>query len=120
MKTLVERLLECANESWPFADACSNMRDPANDNNFGRAAMAMREAATYIQEMEHDSTLECVRAITEECHRLRSQRDCLDLALREISIGLVPDDSIANHRNRYQICAARMCGIACAALRIVI
>lgn len=37
-------------------------------------------------------------------------------ALQEIATGLVAEDSVAGVRNRYEICAARLCGIARQAL----
>jgi hypothetical protein len=36
----------------------------------------------------------------------------LEAALREIATGLMPEDSAADHHNRYELCAARLCGIA--------
>lgn len=36
----------------------------------------------------------------------------LEAALRKITAGLMPEDSAADHHNRYELCAARLCGIA--------
>ena len=36
----------------------------------------------------------------------------LEAALREIAAGLMPEDSAADQHNRYELCAARLCGIA--------
>lgn len=36
----------------------------------------------------------------------------LEAALREIAVGLMPEDSAADQHNRYELCAARLCGIA--------
>ena len=45
---LSDRLRRYADESWPYAMAVSNTGNPETDNNFGKAASAMREAADYI------------------------------------------------------------------------
>jgi len=52
MKTLIERLRFHASDAWPYATMVSNMGHPESDNNFGRAATDMVEAADRIAQLE--------------------------------------------------------------------
>lgn len=45
---LVTRLLKCADDLMPLAESVSNLGKPESDNNFGRAATVMREAARSL------------------------------------------------------------------------
>lgn len=47
--TLPDRLRQAADHSWPYAMAVSNLNKPESDNNFGKAATIMREAAEAIE-----------------------------------------------------------------------
>lgn len=53
---LLRRLDEVAEQMWPMAHAVSNMRRPETDNNYGRAAVAMREAAAAIREQAQENS----------------------------------------------------------------
>ena len=68
---LIVELRDCADKSWPFAKALSNLGKPETDNNFGRAAVAMRKAADALEslrpkpeagEMSEDEEQKDVRA----------------------------------------------------------
>ena len=51
-------------------------------------------------------------ALTQRIDWQTSRIAQLEAALREIAAGLMPEDSVADHHNRYELCAARLCGIA--------
>ncbi|HEY3658290.1 MAG TPA: hypothetical protein VGL34_25245 [Steroidobacteraceae bacterium] len=54
----------------------------------------------------------------EKAHILAESRvKALEAALREIACGLMPVDSAADHHNRYELCAGRLCKIARDVLR---
>lgn len=42
----------------------------------------------------------------------RDRISALEAALREIAGGLMPEDSAADHHNRYELCVGRLCKIA--------
>lgn len=51
-------------------------------------------------------------ALLKEHDAKEARVDALEAALREIACGLMPVDSAADHRNRYELCAGRLCKIA--------
>lgn len=65
-----------------------------------------------------------LETVERECHRehdknvgLTDRVHALEAALREIAGGLMLVDSVADHHNRYELCAGRLCKIARDALR---
>lgn len=70
-EALAQRLRLLAAEAWPFAEMYSNTGKPETDNNFGKVATAMREAADLLSSPPPKSRDEVV----EECARVADGLD---------------------------------------------